>query len=294
MAIQRIQQWLKGYKDRKKVFPSIKFAECHEKIGSALANKKPFFAGRLGWMEGYAIGKLLVEGTTPCLLREKLALHAGVFPATPEQLEKFTAVYLEALHDVNILGLMGAPFHGWLIKKYAPQAARAELGSLEPYFHQEPWSKQLKGLNVLVIHPFAESIMTQYSSRREQLFKNPNVLPEFILKVIKAPQTITGNTTEYSSWLETLRALEKKVHQEEFDAAIIGCGAYGFPLAAKIKKMGKVAIHLGGATQLLFGVSGERWRGNSQFQSIMTDAWSTPLESERPVGWEKIEKGCYW
>ena len=45
----------------------------------------------------------------------------------------------------------------------------------------------------------------------------------------------------------------------EFDVAIIGCGAYGFPLANEIKKMGKVAIHLAGATQLMFGIVGKRW-----------------------------------
>ena len=94
----------------------------------------------------------------------------------------------------------------------------------------------------------------------------------------------------------TLTALEKRIQRETFDVAIIGCGAYGLPLAATIKKMGKVAIHLGGATQLLFGISGARWRNNPAFhlQPLITDAWASPLEEERPVGWEKIEEGGYW
>ena len=45
----------------------------------------------------------------------------------------------------------------------------------------------------------------------------------------------------------------------EFDVSIVGCGAYGFPLANEIKKKGKVAIHLTGATQLMFGIVGKRW-----------------------------------
>ena len=45
----------------------------------------------------------------------------------------------------------------------------------------------------------------------------------------------------------------------DFDTAIIGCGAYGFPLAAKLKAAGKQAFHMGGATQLLFGIKGSRW-----------------------------------
>ena len=47
--------------------------------------------------------------------------------------------------------------------------------------------------------------------------------------------------------------------EEIFDVAIIGCGAYGMPLAAMLKQAGKQAIHLGGATQLLFGIKGKRW-----------------------------------
>ena len=81
---------------------------------------------------------------------------------------------------------------------------------------------------------------------------------------------------------------------QEFDVAILGCGAYGMPVGAHVKKIGKVAIHMGGATQLLFGVSGKRWRDQPAFRAIMTDAWRPPLEIERPPGWETIEDGCYW
>ena len=42
----------------------------------------------------------------------------------------------------------------------------------------------------------------------------------------------------------------------DFDVALIGCGAYGFPLAAKLKTAGKQAIHLGGVLQALFGIKG--------------------------------------
>jgi hypothetical protein len=136
--------------------------------------------------------------------------------------------------------------------------------------------------------------LLQYVTAREKIFTNPKILPEFTLKVIKAPQTITGNPREYASWTETLKKLKESVQQEQFDVALVGCGAYGLPLAACIKKMGKVAIHLGGATQLLFGISGGRWRQQPRFQALMTEAWSLPLEQERPTGWEKIEGGCYW
>src|SRR3990167_543329 len=287
----KFRELINRYRENIKVEPSIDFQTCGSLIAQALQSKAPYLVGRIGWMEGYAIGKLLTEGEVPLDLREKLMLHAGIFPATLEQLKVFADIYLEAFEHADILGLLNAPYHGWLIKKYAKSAKLASLEALEPYFSEQPWSEHLQGLRVLVVDPFAESIVKQYRTVREKIFKNPKILPLFELKVIKSPQTITGNIREYTSWAKTLHVLKQQVQQEEFDAAIIGCGAYGLPLAAAIKKMGKTALHLGGATQLLFGVRGGRWDQNPSFQPIMTDAWAFPLESERPIGWEKIEKG---
>ena len=301
MLIQKLvsksRSLLSNHRASIKIVPSLQPLECGKKITEALRAKKPYLVARIGWMEGYAIGKLLAEGKTPLELREKLALHAGIFPSTPEQLQLFADAYLEAIEEVDILGLMEAPYHGWIIKSHAKHAALAELKSLEPYFLEEPWSWELRGLRVLVVHPFEKSIVNQYKTVREHIFKNQKMLPLFELKVIQAPQTITGNIRKYTSWSETLHALEEQVKCEHFDVALIGCGAYGLPLAATIKKMGKIALHLGGATQLLFGIRGKRWAEHSSFlryRSIMTEAWTSPLESERPIGWEKIEEGCYW
>ena len=82
----------------------------------------------------------------------------------------------------------------------------------------------------------------------------------------------------------------------DFDIAIIGCGAYGMPLAAKLKQAGKQAIHLGGATQLLFGIKGKRWVENypSKIATLFNDAWVYPDEIEVPQAAKVVEGGCYW
>jgi len=301
MLIELITKKCRGlvshYQGHRSIRPSLKSPECNVRISEALHAKKAYLVGRLGWMEGYVIGKFLSERGVPLGLREKLMQHAGVFPPTTEEIKIFVDTYLAALSEVDLLGLIEAPYHGWLIKKYAKQAKLAALGALEPYFFEDPWSWELRGLKILVIHPFVESIQKQYATVREKIFSNPKMLPDFELKVIKAPQTITGNKTEFESWSEALKNLEEQVSKQNFDVAVIGCGAYGLPLAATIKKMGKIAIHLGGATQLLFGIRGWRWAEHPAFiryRSIMTEAWSSPLESERPIGWDKIENGCYW
>ena len=60
----------------------------------------------------------------------------------------------------------------------------------------------LKGKRVLVIHPFDDTIQKQYL-RRETLFDDPNILPEFELHTIKAVQTIVGTKDErFETWFD--------------------------------------------------------------------------------------------
>ena len=292
--IQRVRQFLINRKAAMKVVPTLSPEECNRAIATILEKQNPALIGRIGWVEGYCTSKLLLEGKLSEKEQKMLRSPAGVFPMTSDHLQKFAAAYLDAIAHADLLGLMDAPFHGWLIKAYAKKSQLAELPALEPYFFEDPWTWQLQGKKVLVVHPFTASIEKQYSTVREKIFSNPKMLPGFTLKLMKAPQTVPDNKIEYASWFEALTILEKKVQREDFDVAILGCGAYGLPLGATIKKMGKIAIHLGGATQLLFGVSGGRWRNNPKFQQFMNESWSPPLEEERPAGWQEIEGGGYW
>jgi hypothetical protein len=80
----------------------------------------------------------------------------------------------------------------------------------------------------------------------------------------------------------------------EFDVALIGCGAYGLPLGAYVKNKGKVAVHMGGGLQLLFGIWGSRWDSDPIFREMRNQYWILPSDEERPKGMEKVENACYW
>ena len=82
--------------------------------------------------------------------------------------------------------------------------------------------------------------------------------------------------------------------QRDYDIALIGCGAYGFHLAAHAKRRQKIGIHLGGATQMLFGIKGKRWENNPRSRGLMNAHWVKPADSERPEKFTLIENGCYW
>ena len=59
--------------------------------------------------------------------------------------------------------------------------------------------------------------------------------------------------------------MKSEIDKCDYDVCLIGCGAYGFPLAAHVKHKGKQAIHLGGTLQLLFGIKGNRWFDPNSF-----------------------------
>ena len=124
------------------------------------------------------------------------------------------------------------------------------------------------------------------------------MLPEFQLKTLKAVQTLAGNQDErFHTWFDALDYMFIKAMEIDFDIAIIGCGAYGMPLAIKLKKAGKQAIHLGGATQLLFGIKGARWEQPNyptKIGKLFNTSWVRPSENDHIKNGATIENACYW
>ena len=295
MILKKLRKWFSaGGSDTEVLSPQLDSFFAGRLIEGAIQDGRPFLASRLGWMECYGLGLWDTSQPVEQSFIDKLRRHAGVFPPTKENFENFCSIYLDAAREIDLLGLMESPYEKHLVESHIPKGLRCGLGSLEPYLNAVPWSRSLKGLRVLVVHAFADSIARQYRENRGHLFSDPQVLPEFELQCLKAPQTMLGETAGFSGWSEALADLKSRVDAIDFDVAIIGCGAYGPPLGAHIKQRGKVAIHFGGAVQLLFGISGQRWRDKPEFRAIMRNTWISPSESERPPGWEKIEEGCYW
>ena len=212
------------------------------------------------------------------------------------------------LKDSKELDILGS----WLqpekhLFEYWKQADVVKLVFLEPWHSIRPWSRVLENKNVLVIHPFAKSIESQYK-RRESIFADTNVLPKFkSLRIIPAVQTLGGSDGRFNNWFDALEWMKDEMDKEPYDIAIIGCGAYGFPLAAHAKRTGHQGIHLGGATQLLFGITGNRWikeygMGDEYFsllpehayRKLMNETWVRPDNTETPQSAKNVEGACYW
>jgi hypothetical protein len=219
--------------------------------------------------------------------------NAGFFPASVKHLERFAELMIADMQSVDILG-------SWLaeesyFKKELSNAKIVKLKDLEPYYHPNPWSECLEGKKVLVIHPFQRTIVEQYA-KHALLFNDKRVLPDFELHTIKAVQSIANNccNTGFDDWFDALNYMKDQISSTDFDIAIIGCGAYGFPLAAHVKKMKKKAVHMGGATQVLFGIIGQRWKTHPYIKTLINEYWVPPSVEEIPKEFKNVEDGCYW
>lgn len=280
----------------------LNIEEAYTKIELLVNSNTPFLIGRYGESElkmvrCYLERKYMGKSKEYEAAKRQLCVNAGFFPENTRYTDKFAEVMIELSKEIDLLGIWNNDMEDYVCAKFATSAEFMKLRNLEPYYGIDkirPWTIALKGKKVLVIHPFIESIRYQYG-RRELIWGDKDILPEFELHTIKAVQTIAGQLDDrFDTWFEALDYMIEQCKKEDFDIALVGCGAYGLPLAAEIKKMGKGAIHIGGALQILFGIKGKRWDNHSYISSLYNEYWIRPMEKERPKDIEKVEEGCYW
>lgn len=304
MSIRRIRQYA-----GKKILDA---PEYNKWVYDKIINKEPFMVCRFGYNELSVVVEYLQEEKKPITNRQyptfgQLCSNAGFFPADQGLVSKYVEVMLKTCKEIDICGIWRLFMEDYVLKTYAQQAQITLLGYLEPWNmlldNQDGilWTSALKGKKVLVVHPFAETIKSQYNHNRQNIFSKlcnaKDILPDFELNVIKAVQTINGQESDkYEDWFQALESMVEECRKIDFDVAIVGCGAYGMPLAAEIKKMGKGVVHLGGATQLLFGIKGRRWEEEYPeiAQKVMNESWVRPSLDEIPKNANMIENGCYW
>jgi hypothetical protein len=274
-------------------------SECNELIYQTVIASRPALFGRIGATELRCVRHFLEKRqglpkrSYPAKVASRMRMLSGFFPTTEDSLDAFCREYLLAASEIDVLGVWYNPFEEVVANQVCPGAKLAPLQALEPYVHAEPWSRALAGKTVLVIHPFADSIRENFERNRSRLFENGSVLPPFELRLIRAVQSIAGQTTVYATWFDALEHMKARMDAHPFDVCIVGAGAYGLPLAAHAKRIGRISVHLGGATQILFGVKGRRWDA-SDASRFYNQWWVRPTSAETPSDAKSVEGGCYW
>ena len=276
-----------------------------KELEDLIKSDKPFAAGRIG------LSELAVMRMYEFKIKNKYDLvidqiynWSGFFPNDINLGPEFLSLMTESLKEMDIL----APFYQFCENYFINQYTNKNIiisesdGLFEICRLEDVWTKGLKGKKVLIVSPFEDTIKSQYE-KRELLFPGKEILPEFELLTYRSLMTIGDMKDDrFDTWFEALEYMKKEILSMDFDIALLGCGAYGFPLAAEIKKAGKQAVHMGGILQILFGIMGKRWDGTRTGDTInirkdiakyYNENWTYPLE-EKPKEASKVEYGPYW
>jgi hypothetical protein len=264
-----------------------------------LKNNTSFCCGKIGVTELnilYCYFHLKNGGNLLPHLKHEVENIAGMYPYNSETVNKFAEDTLNRLKYIDLIPKWSKilpDFENFIFNTYCPKAHITDLMHFEPYFYDKPWSEFLKDKKVLVFSPFKESIDNNFKNLSK--IWNNKLTNNFDLNVVKYPFAITlDNNTSYKTSQEVYKKYLDILSKENFDVGIFGTGYTSLLFATECKKMNKIGMHLGGATQMLFGVKGQRWKDNDKYQPFFNDFWSTPLNSEIPEKHKLVEGGCYW
>lgn len=273
---------------------------ANEAIKNIIKASQPALIGKMGSVELDMVRSYLRKISTESKKwkhrMNRLHVCPGIFPEDSDLVKDWCDAYIEALKDMDVLGVWFNAEEARVAHKFCKNAKIVHYGGIEPFECSDPWIKDLEGKNVLVIHPFAKSIKMQYE-KRDLVWGERKLLPDFNLMQIKMPLSEAIMPSAFNNWKEQLDYLKKQMDEFDYDVVLVGAGGYSLLLAQHAKASGKIGIHLGGSTQVLFGVYGSRWLNNPASTRLFNEHWVRPLPEETPPAERCAEvkrDGCYW
>ena len=279
-------------------------AEICKAIQDALDDNNGALIGRNGTIEL----SMMIQDGVDFGSAQILERNAGIFPVAQQHIfykwrdasiratksaDVIAAGWYEPLRDAE-----ATAFDNWQVK-----AVQVPLRSLEPYYvePQEQWTRLLSGHRVVVVTSFTETAKSQIQKGPEKLWNKRGVLPndvDWCWIQTGHPRSIAKGQNEWPphihSSLQAADYIVSEVVNSGARFALIGCGGIGMVIGKMLKDRGIIAIVLGGAIQVLFGIKGQRWQSHEQISKFWNDDWVWPSEKETPGGAAAIENGCYW
>ena len=282
-------------------------------IRDAVRSDTPFAMGRnqdcRHWM-GYALNR--EAGHTERQLRAMetaLKFHCltqnGIYPPTPEFILRFNREYVDCLRQLDYYGLKSSGSEAAVLRAYHVPAQLVNWKSLHPDRSvpsdlENCYLPSLESKRILLISPFANLLAERanlktfesvWSKIGKTWFHPAEIIP------LEIPFAVTQSTQDrYPTVLDLFDAIMHQVATKQFDVALIGASGLGIPIASRIKALGKMGLSIGGDLQVLFGVSGRRWRERTKWQTLyFNKAWiDVPARYVIPEKDEVVEGGSYW
>lgn len=284
-------------------------------LASALGPPRAgFAAGKLGFSEQYwlnypsilaAVTDVRAIRAYELGLRTHMERQSGVYPSTPAFAREFAARFASDLRALDVIGTFGTRVERELVRIHELRAA------LIPYKAMEPdrsvpandancYLPLLRGTRVLIVAPFADLLRDRANedtfervwSRIGKRWFHPAQVESLEFPYGFDPAT----RARFPTALDLCGWICSRIDSREFDVALIAAGGLAIPLAAHIKRSGRIGISLGGHLQVLFGVLGRRWRSREWWaQHYFNEAWIDMPERYRPASWRELtDDGAYW
>lgn len=270
-------------------------------IAKHLREKKPYTAAKIGANEYFLLRWWMGEKITGSRF-DALHENAGLFPNDPVFYRKYAEVFAAGVRSLDLLGLWtGKGEPGF----YSQMGLDCAVTSF-PHFAGEyggiakgqdtGWFPEMKGYRVMVVSSFADLMNRRANRESWDLYWAGRIpWPEpASIQAVPFPYGFEKSTQE--QYGDSIGLLErfKATHREQMensDLLLVGCGAYAIPILAWAKEHGKVAIHLGGDIQLLFGIKGGRW---DDLPGLYNEHWVRPGSELTPSVAPNVENSCYW
>ena len=268
-------------------------------IKNALETDNGALIGRNGQIE---LDLVLNEESIDSSKLQILERNAGIYPITQAHIfYRWRDLTKRAILEADVLAT------GWYeplkaaeteaFEKWLVSAIQIPLRSLEPYYVDPKlqWTALLSGHKVAVVSSFTQSAKAQIKNGYKGTLP-PDVDWQWIQT--GHPRIIAMGRNEWPphihSWIQAADYVVASIVESGARFALIGCGGLGMPIAKMLKDRGIIAIVLGGAIQVLFGIKGRRWENHPIISMMWTDDWVWPSEEETPGNANIIEGGCYW
>jgi hypothetical protein len=265
----------------------------------------PAFVGRIAGIE-LRVAAAVLQGQ-PVTARDlaELENNAGIHTTSTASLRAYAQQLLAAYEACTLIAewpTTGPVYHLTgsgqdHVRRLTPNIPKISALALEPYYvppTKPTWIDALAHKRILIVHPFVHTFQAQIEHLRA-VHRRP-WLEGCTFQFVRPPVTLGGQHRD-QDWSVALQpTLDALSQVEPFDVALVGAGGYGMLLSHHLYRThpNSSVIYIGGALQLFFGVIGKRWFTQPEVMALVTSKWVRPLPADRPVGWERVERGCYW
>ncbi len=295
--------------------PIITKAAYIEQMGAALANGRGYAAAKIGrsekqWLYYPILLANQKDDRTRRAYELALAFHfqvqSGLFPAEREFYLRFDDVCVDHLKRLDCLGLFfdEPALEQQIIRYYQPAAELIYYRDQEPD-RSSPTNEAncylplFAGKRLLLVAPFAHFLRQR---------ANQETFTRVWAKTGKAwfwPATVdsiefpygydAATQQKYGDALQLLDAIQQQIAGKKFDVALIAAGGLALPLAGFVKSLGRVGLSLGGHLQVIFGVTGNRWRNRASWQQRYFNEWWGDLPATyHPTAPVVTDDVAYW